>query len=392
MTLIIKSVNCYSGHMPFRQSFRHSSAARDRAESIFVKVLDESSNSGIGEGCPRQYVTGENMQGAAEFIASTRNSVKTLNSLDALETFVSTHRETIDANPAAWCAIELALLDLIAKVEQVNVEELLGQASPRQDYQYTEVLGDSDPLTFRTLLERYRQMGLVDFKVKLSGRLELDQEKFELMRPHQDVIEVRVDANNLWAHTGEVVKYLEAIDWQIGSIEEPLLVGKIGDLERLHDETGLGIVLDESLLRIDQATELQRRPDIWTANIRVSKMGGLIRSLELVQELRESGIAITIGAHVGESSLLTRAALILADAAGPVLVAQEGAFGEYLLRSEPMSSLIQFGTEGKLEPGSMDCRSSSGFGLSLKESLTSIQHHRFPETGNSGHDCLQEFY
>jgi L-alanine-DL-glutamate epimerase-like enolase superfamily enzyme len=367
MKLRIEAVECHNGCTPFRHSFRHNSAVRARAQSLFVRVTDESGKSGIGEGCPRYYVTGETLDSAAGFVASIQDEVRTLNCIDDLKRFIYTHSNLIDTNPAAWCAVELAVLDLIAKVEQVTVEELLGQMSRRSVYQYTAVLGHSDPHTFKTLFEKYRALGLVDFKVKLSGHPDLDNEKFDVMRPHQHAITIRADANNLWSHVSDAVNYLATINRQISSIEEPLVARDIDGLERLHGNTGIDIILDESLSRISQVPDLGRHPEIWTANIRVSKMGGLIRSLRMIRRLRNAGIAITIGAHVGESSLLTRAALVLADAAGPALVAQEGAFGEYLLQSDPMDTLIQFGKGGRLDSHSMDWRSSPGFGLSLKE-------------------------
>ncbi len=44
------------------------------------------------------------------------------------------------------------------------------------------------------------------------------------------------------------------------------------------------IILDESLLRADQLERFCDSTDRWIANVRVSKMGGLLRSLELARE------------------------------------------------------------------------------------------------------------
>ena len=43
-----------------------------------------------------------------------------------LRQWVSDHRVAIDANPAAWCAIELALLDALARRDGVPIEVFLG--------------------------------------------------------------------------------------------------------------------------------------------------------------------------------------------------------------------------------------------------------------------------
>jgi L-alanine-DL-glutamate epimerase-like enolase superfamily enzyme len=47
------------------------------------------------------------------------------------------------------------------------------------------------------------------------------------------------------------------------------------------------------------------RPDIktdlaWIANVRVSKMGGLLRCLEFVKAARARSLGIIVGSHVGE--------------------------------------------------------------------------------------------
>jgi len=90
-------------------------------------------------------------------------------------------------------------------------------------------------------------------------------------------------------------------------------------------------------------------PGKFIANIKVSRVGGIIRALRLVQELKKLGWPVIIGCHVGETSLLTRAALITAYAAGENLIAQEGAFGDYLVEQEPVIPVLTFGRNGILD-------------------------------------------
>jgi hypothetical protein len=52
---------------------------------------------------------------------------------------------------------------------------------------------------------------------------------------------------------------------------------------------------------------------------------------------------------VGETSLLTRAALVVSSAAGDSLIAHEGAFGDYLVEREPVSPMLKFGRHGLLD-------------------------------------------
>ena len=69
----------------------------------------------------------------------------------------------------------------------------------------------------------------------------------------------------------------------------------------------------------------------------------------MIEELKKLGWQVIIGCHVGETSLLTRAALVVSSAAGESLLAHEGAFGDYLMEREPVSPMLKFGHEGLLD-------------------------------------------
>ena len=98
-------------------------------------------------------------------------------------------------------------------------------------------------------------------------------------------------------------------------------------------------------------------------NLRVSKMGGLLHSLAVAKRCREMGLALIVGAQVGETSLLTRAALIVAQAARDIVIGQEGAFGTMLLESDAMQPMLMFGAKGTLDINSLRLDQTPGFGL-----------------------------
>jgi L-alanine-DL-glutamate epimerase-like enolase superfamily enzyme len=97
-------------------------------------------------------------------------------------------------------------------------------------------------------------------------------------------------------------------------------------------------------------------------NVRISKMGGLVRALALTERTMREGLRIVVGAHVGETSLLTRAALTVAHAARDILVAQEGAFGTHLLERDVVEPPIMFAAGGVLNAATLP-RRSGGLGL-----------------------------
>ena len=92
-------------------------------------------------------------------------------------------------------------------------------------------------------------------------------------------------------------------------------------------------------------------------------MGGLIRSLNIVEKARKLGIGLIIGAQVGETSLLTRAGLVVANVARDILVAQEGAFGTYLLEQDICDAPLMFGKSGILSVADYSTLQDPGLGF-----------------------------
>ena len=89
--------------------------------------MSSDGTEGWGEGLPREYVTGEALPDALAFTTTIGAEVRArVRDLDTLRTLVAEERPAIDAHPAAWCALELALLDLFGKRTGSSVEELVG--------------------------------------------------------------------------------------------------------------------------------------------------------------------------------------------------------------------------------------------------------------------------
>lgn len=363
-SLELATIEARSLHLPFKQSFKHASAERQEMESLLVVVRDKVGRQGIGEGCPRSYVTGENLASAHAFVEEQRAEWLALCNLDAIREWVRNNARTIDAHPAAWAAVEIALLDLCGKMAGVPIECLLDVESTSNKFLYSAVIGDADEAAFRQQLTKYMQAGFGRFKIKLSGSLNDRAKVLALSEQGIDPQSVRADANNLWASADEAADYLNELGFSFWGIEEPLASGDYAGLAQLAERLDTRIILDESLLRVEQIKALPLLTGRWIANVRISKVGGLLRALDLIRALREHSIGIIVGAHVGETSILTRAALTAAWAAGPALLAQEGAFGTHLLSQDIVTPSLQFGPRGVLDAEDVPIN-APGLGLGL---------------------------
>jgi L-Ala-D/L-Glu epimerase len=335
--------------IPFTTRFKHASADRGETSSVVVTATAADGTVGIGEGCPRPYVTGETIASALAVFGTLRPTVAALTTPVALAEFVDEHAGELDGAPAAWCAIELALLDLFGQAARVPIESVLGLAPLAGEFRYSAVLGDIAPEAFATLAARYHAMGLRDVKVKLSGDAGRDRAKLAALAALDGPLRVRADANNLWPGVDEAAAYVRGLEAPLFAIEEPLApAGRIDDLARLSDTLALPIVLDESVATAAAVTALPGDRRRWIVNLRVSKMGGVLRSLAVVAAARAAGVGVIVGAQVGETSRLTRAGLTVAHAAADRLVAHEGGFGTLLLTHDVCDPPLMFGAGGRL--------------------------------------------
>jgi L-alanine-DL-glutamate epimerase-like enolase superfamily enzyme len=359
----IESIEAAALSIPFRSSFRHASAQRSTTEALWVTVRTHDGAIGYGEGCPRAYVTNETVAGARAFVDAHRSDwLRAVRDTGTLCGWAASHEAEIDENPAAWTAVELALLDAIGKEEKRSVEALLGLPELAGRFVYTAVLGDASPARFEEQLTASRTAGLRSFKIKLSGDRARDLAKVRSLSLAGIAPEAaRADANNLWRHSSTSIAHLRKLGYPFFAVEEPLRAGELAGLRHVASALQTRIVLDESVLRPAHLDEVQS--DRFIVNLRVSKMGGILRTLAVARAARSRGLELIVGAHVGETSVLARAALTVANACREGLLAQEGAIGTRLLARDPVEPSITFGAGGELDVSALGIAGAPGLGL-----------------------------
>lgn len=353
----------------FRWSFKHASAIRKSAENVLVCIGDpDDPQCGFGEACPRSYVTGETIESVTAFVRRHgRDLVAAAGTVGDLRSWIADKSAMIDGNPAAFGALEQAMLDRLGRRGGQNLETLLGIGSRARPATYSAVLGDSGMAVFTAQAVAYRAMGLRNVKFKLSAASA--RPKVRLLKGlFGSRLRLRGDGNNLWRDAGAAIEALDVVRNDLWAVEEPLRAGDFAGCRDLAEALDVRIILDESLTRREQLEDLADDPQRWLANIRVSKMGGVIRAIDLAERATVLGIGVVIGAHVGETSLLTRGALAVAASLPAPPTAMEGAFGTWLLREDVVAEPVMFGRGGVLVP-SRAFAAGAGSGLTLKTAV-----------------------
>lgn len=364
----IRSLQIYSLNIPFKVTFKHNSAERATTQSILVSTQTFKNNIGLGESCPREYVTKESVQSCFAFFQKHQKDIlNTIHSLDELKKWMFVNKEEINKNPSAWCAIELSLLDAMSKDRSESVEKTIGAPELGGSFQYSAILGDSSIETFEAQVQQYKNFGFIDFKIKISGNIETDNEKFKTLSSVIPEAKIRLDANNIWQKAKDVLHYSKSINIEPLAIEEPLQPMDFEELNRLARQSQFRVVLDESFYNEEHFDLLGSSKGKVLINLRISKMGGILRARKIAKKAIEENIPLIIGAQVGETSILTRAALTLANENRKNVHAQEGAYGTLLLETDITNNPIMFKENGVLF--ALSSVDSKKYGFQIKYEL-----------------------
>ncbi|HEU5272820.1 MAG TPA: enolase C-terminal domain-like protein, partial [Xanthobacteraceae bacterium] len=272
-----------------------------------------------------------------------------------LRRWLTENASEIDRHPSAVCAMEMAVLDLLARRAGVAVEDLVGTPRLDRPLPVTAVYGSASAIAFHVQRWRFGRAGMGDAKLKLTGDPRRDAARARSLARRG---RLRLDANNLWRDVRAAIAALAPLAPYAWAVEEPVAPRDWPGMAAVAQATGLAIILDESF-----ATPADLAPAPagaqWIANLRVSKLGGVLRTLDAVAAARRCGMGMIVGAQVGETSLLARAGLLAAAAAGQSLLGFEGAYGTHLLAHDIVRPSVTFDRSGRIAPAAF----SAGWGL-----------------------------
>jgi L-Ala-D/L-Glu epimerase len=338
----VSRIDVLTAQLPFRFAFRHALADRQNSTNVYVKVTLDSGVTGFGEGVPREYVTGETPDTAVAALCDRfvpallghafTNPQQVVAILDA----VCSRAESEPDKPfpaAAWCALELALLDACGKHFGRPVWHWLG-SRPARLVHYSAVIPFTKSRQLAALAILIRLVGIRQVKIKVGEDLAVDLRALRLLRRLLGAgADLRVDANCAW----DVAQALESIacmrPFSISAVEQPVPADDLDGLRRVTAATPELIIADESVRTVAEARILAQTRACNAFNIRVSKCGGLLNSVRIARIAAQAGLPCIVGAQVGESGILSAAGRALA-ASIPSPRYVEGSAGRLLLKQD----------------------------------------------------------
>lgn len=354
----VATLTAYHVRIPLKKTIRHASHTRRDSENIVVECRLDDGSTGFGEGVPRDYVTGETAGSCLSLLRAT-DWTRLPQPRDFLDLVEGMRQFELPAIPgdergclgnAARCALETAVLDAFGRRFGFPLWKLATLrpewsdiASLRKRCRYSGAITSKRNL-FREVLSACKvKLGwFSDCKIKVATAGQDDPRRLSLFRTILgQKVDFRIDANEGWRADEVADKLAELAPYRISAVEQPVPHEQVEQLANVRKEISVPIMLDESLC---SSVDARRAIDGgWCDlfNIRLSKCGGLLRSLDLAAMAHRAGLGYQLGCQVGETGILSAAGRHFACSVAHLRYL-EGSYDHHLVRERLTKENLTF--------------------------------------------------
>jgi o-succinylbenzoate synthase len=298
----ITAVEAVPYALPFREPYVTARGRLERREMVLVRLRTNEGVDGLGEAVAMSLRGGRDAPSLADEIRQL--GAPGLVGADAsAETPHQVESIAAGMSPAATAAVEIARLDLAAKVAGTPLWQSLG-AQSAQPVSCNATLVAGPPAAVAADAERWAERGFETFKLKVGVPGDVGQ--VEAVR---DAVgpraRLRVDANGVWAPQEAVLRLTAMERHGIELAEQP--AADLEDLASVRNQTAIPIAADES---VDSAEDARRATELGAcqlATVKLAKVGGIGPARAIAAELPiylssalDGPVGIAAAAHLAQ--------------------------------------------------------------------------------------------
>jgi muconate cycloisomerase len=353
--MIIERINIHPIFLPFLKDFSHALNKGAFARNVVVEIVAErGALRGYGECAPRPYVTGESPETVPQSVALFLKTGRFPWQLDD----VSQIWDLVDHMPpgkkhnAALCALETALLDILARAEERSIADYFPKAFRTDLIHYGAALPLGSRKRITQMAHLVKKMGISRLKLKMGRERRKNKENMEEVRAvfghHADL---KIDVNGAWDHDAAFDHLPLIREFDVKVVEQPMMPGepKISHFAEALKKHGVKVMADESACTEAEVRGITREGHYDMISVRLSKCGGFRKSWRIIDYAREKAIPFQIACQLGESGLLSAAgrtlSLLCRDARY-----HDGSYDDFLLKENTTQTNVGFGPGGAAGP------------------------------------------
>lgn len=300
----------------FKRPFKIAHGVRSSTDIVLTQ-LEYEGIIGFGEASMPPYLN-ETHETALAFLIKAAGLLSGIKNPFDIETILKAIDELAPNNTAAKASVDIALHDLIGKLQNKPCWQLFNCEKENTPYT-TYTLGIDEPEIIKQKLIEGNDFKTI--KVKLNG--ENDKLIISTIRSITNK-PIAIDVNQGWKDKHQA---LEMINWlqdkNVLFVEQPLPKENRADAQWLFEKSPLPLFADESIQRY---VDIDKVKDCFHGiNIKLMKCTGMHEALRMISYARELNLKILIGCMTETSCAVSAAAQLsplvdYADLDAPLLI------------------------------------------------------------------------
>lgn len=297
-----------------RRAFASARRSQSTAENVLVTAVLAGGIRGYGEASPAPYVTGESVAGLPGAVAAAA-TVLVGEECARPARWGALLREVLPGSPTARSAVEMALLDALARARGTSLWHWFGGACTelRTDFSISLAApGEAAELAAGAAAAGYRTL-----KIKVGGPdLAGDLARVRAVLQAAPGATLRLDANQGFDPSGALAFTREvlAMGARVELLEQPVPAAEWEALAAVTRECPVPVIADEAVLDAAAALRVAASGAAHGVNIKLAK-AGLSGALAIIAVARAGGLRLMLGCMM-ESLLGIGAAVHLAAGTG----------------------------------------------------------------------------
>jgi L-alanine-DL-glutamate epimerase-like enolase superfamily enzyme len=346
--MIVVKLDTWHLRLGFLSPIKHNLATHEGSDNIVLGVTTVDAVTGFGEGVPRAFVTGEVLSDSLDFLHQVLAPAILTRDFPTPQALVRAlgdlyQQAEAQRHPAAFCALETALLDAAGQTWNMPLTALIGPKL-RSTLEYSAVIPMLNPEKMTQLLQLVKAVGMRFIKLKVGT--DSDLETLRLARTELgDDVDIRVDANSAWTAAEAIARLRDMEPYRLSAVEQPVAKADFDGLREVSEAISIPVIADESLCNEDDARRLIDLKACRAFNIRLSKCGGLGIATRISRMAEQAGVFCQVGCQVGETSILSAAGRHFALTV-PHLSHVEGSYSPYVLARDVVANPVIFNGGG----------------------------------------------
>ncbi len=335
MKLTIQSIQFHHYRFAFREPFRTAVGVLSHREGFVVEIRDRQNYLGLGEAAP---LDGFGMESLMETEAILGQFSKSLINAEIENLYdIEELLRECDRTPAAKHGIELALVNLLAKSQNLSLAQVLANSvngTVREQVPMNAVIGAIATEIAAAKAQEYITQGYRCLKIKV-GTQDFGSDLLRVEAVRSQVghdIQIRIDANQAWS-VAEAIANLTKLEFlQIEYVEQPVAALDLTGMAAVRRSQSIPVAADES---VNNLIQLQQVITSQSADIIILKpmaLGGILTSHHAAFMALQAGLDVVVTTTI-DGAIARQAAFDLA-ASLPIKRACGLATGHLLIEKE----------------------------------------------------------